>query len=162
GGAHLTLVPPSIAGGEQRVWHGDAIDPAVIDAKVLRQRIAWLATGCLIARYVSPAAARIPAPDFPRLLWEFDHDLARPAYDLLGRLPPDAPRRYPRRYAEQDPRDLDLAEIVHAIPNNYDWHGWNDIGLAIFAAARDGGDGFVIFDDFSAKSPAYNPNETRA
>jgi hypothetical protein len=29
GGAHLTVLPPSITGGEQREWHSDVIAPAV-------------------------------------------------------------------------------------------------------------------------------------
>jgi hypothetical protein len=37
---------------------------------------------------------------------------------------------------------LDLAEIVAAISNNYGWEDWNKIGLAIFAASKDRGDGF--------------------
>jgi hypothetical protein len=129
---------------------------------VLRQRAAWLAVGCLVMRWVSPAAARIPGPDLLRLLWEWDHDLARRAYRWLGIAPPDAPQRYPRYSSEQEPRDLDLAEIVAAIPNDCSWEGWNNMGLAIYAASREGGDGFVIFDDFSAKSLSYNPHETAA
>jgi hypothetical protein len=98
----------------------------------------------------------------PRLLWEFDHDLGRAAYHWLGKKTPDEPRQYPRPRFKQDPSDLDLAEIVKAIPNNYDWEDWNRIGLAIFAASKDHGDGFVIFDDFSAKSPKYDPAQTVA
>jgi len=162
GGAHQTIVPPSIADGERREWYRDVIEPALIDARVLRHRVAWLATGCLVMRYLGESTARRPAPDFPQLLWEFDHDLARPVYDWFGLQAPDAPQRYPRPRHQQDPRDLDLAEIVAAIPNDYDWNGWNDIGLAIFAASRDRGDAFAIFDHFSAKSPKYDPYETRA
>src|SRR5215813_11504923 len=43
GSAHQTLIPPSVADGEQREWHGDVIEPAAIDARVLRRRCAWLA-----------------------------------------------------------------------------------------------------------------------
>ena len=53
-------------------------------------------------------------------------------------------------------RDLDLAEIVHAIPNDFSWEAWNNVGLAVFAASGGSGDGKVIFDDFSAKSPRYD------
>ena len=163
GGAHQTIVPPSIADGEQRVWYGDTIEPAPIEARTLLAAVTWLAIGCLVDRYLSKSAARHPAPDLPRLLWEWDHDLARPAYDWLGWQHPDTPQqRCPRYRSEQDPHDLDLAEIVTAIPNNFDWHSWNNIGLAIFAAARDSGDGFVVFDHFSAKSPKYDPYETAA
>jgi hypothetical protein len=68
GGAHLTLAPPSIADGERREWHGDTIEPAKVDARALRRRVAWLAVGCLVMRWVSPTAARILGPDLPRLL----------------------------------------------------------------------------------------------
>jgi hypothetical protein len=162
GGAHQTIVPPSIADGERREWHGDVIEPAPVDAKVLRRRVAWLGAGCLVMRYLGESTARRPALDFPQLLWEFDPVLARPVYGWFGLEAPDAPQRYPRPRTQQDPRDLDLAEIVASIPNNYDWNGWNDVGLAIFAASRDRGDGFVIFDDFSSTSRKYDPHETRA
>jgi hypothetical protein len=157
GGAHLSLFPPSVAGGERREWRGDAIAPAVIDARVLRRRVALLAIACLMRRYISESAAQRPAPDFPRLLWEFDRELGRAAYRWLGKPDPDAPRRYPRRRDEFSQRDLDLTEIVRAIPNNVDWHGWNNIGMAIYAASDGSGDGFIVFDDFSARSPKYNP-----
>jgi hypothetical protein len=159
---HQTIVPPSIADGELREWHGDAIAPGVISFASLRRAAAWLATACLVARYVSPTAARRPGPDLPALLWEWDHDLARPAYGWLGLTTPDAPQRYPRHRVEQNARDLDLAEIVRAIPNNCSWEEWNNIGLAIFAASKDRGDGFVIFDDFSVKSGRYDAHETAA
>jgi hypothetical protein len=162
GGAHLSLFPPSIADGEQRVWRGNAVAPAVLDARVLRRRVALLAIGCLIRRYVSESAAQRPAPDFPRLLWEFDRELGRAAYRWLGQPDPDAPRRYPRRREELSRRDLDLVEIVHAIPNNCSWDEWNRIGMAIYAASEGSGDGFVVFDDFSAKSPKYDPRDVEA
>jgi hypothetical protein len=159
GGAHLTLVPPSVADGERREWCGTAIEPAVVEARSLQRAMAWLAIGCLILRYVSKHAARHPGPDLPRILWEFDHELGRAAYRWLGQPDPDAPRRYPRRRAEQNPHDIDLAELVAAIPNDCDWNSWNRVGMAIFAAAKDMGDGFVIFDNFSAKSPSYKPHD---
>jgi hypothetical protein len=121
--------------------------------------MAWLAIGCLTLRYVSKHAARHPGPDLPRILWEFDHELGRAAYRWLGQPDPDAPRRYPRRRAEQNSHDIDLAELVDTIPNDCDWNNWNRIGMAIFAAAKDKGDGFVIFDNFSAKSASYNPHD---
>jgi hypothetical protein len=158
GGAHLTLAPPSIADSERRDWCGSTIEPAVINARGLQRAMAWLAIGCLALRYVSEHAARRPGPDLPRILWEFDHDLGRLAYRWLGQPDPDAPQRYPRQRDEQDSRDLDLAELVAAIPNNCDWHEWNRVGMAIFAASRDPGDGRIIFDDFSAKSPKYQPH----
>jgi primase-like protein len=54
--------------------------------------------------------------------------------------------------------DLDLAELVAAIPNNCDWEEWNAIGMAIFAASGGSEDGLIDFDDFSARSPKYQPH----
>ena len=159
GGAHLTLAPPSVADGERREWCGPAIEPAVVNHRSLQCAMAWLAIGCLTLRYVSKHAARRPGPDLPRILWEFDHELGRAAYRWLGQPDPDAPRRYPRRRAEQNSHEIDLAELVDTIPNDCDWNNWNRIGMAIFAAAKDKGDGFVIFDNFSAKSASYNPHD---
>jgi hypothetical protein len=161
GGAHLTLLPPSIADGERRQWHGDTIAPAVVSTAALRLATAWLAIGCLVMRYICETAARRPGPDLPRLLWEFDQELARPAYRWLGKPAPDAPQRYPRRRSELSQRDLDLAEVVAAIPNNCSWEDWNKIGMAIFAASSGSGDGLVVFDDFSSKSAKYNPHEVQ-
>jgi hypothetical protein len=162
GRSHLTIIPPSIADGERREWSGPEIAPAVINAAVLHRRCIWLAIGALVRRFVSVHASERPGYDMPALLWEFDHALGRAAYHWLGSKTPDEPRRYPRPRFKQDPQDLDLAEVVAAIPNNYDWEDWNRIGLAIFAASKDHGDGFVIFDDFSAKSPKYDPAQTAA
>jgi hypothetical protein len=162
GGAQQTIVPPSIADGERREWSGPEIKPAPINAASLRRLCVWLAIGALTRRYMSVYASERPGHDMPALLWEFDHDLGRAAYHWLGSKAPDEPRQYPRFRFKQDPSDLDLAEIVAAIPNNYDWEDWNNIGLAIFAASKDHGDGFVVFDDYSAKSPKYDPAQTRA
>jgi hypothetical protein len=158
GGAHLTLLPPSITVGERREWRGDVVAPRQIDAGKLRICATWLAIACLVARYVSHHAAERPGPDLPRLLWEWDHDLGRAAYRWLGQPTPDAPQRHPRPRAQLSRRDLDLAEIVQAIPNDCDWSGWNRIGMAIFAASGGSGEGFVAFDDFSAKSAKYRPH----
>jgi hypothetical protein len=97
----------------------------------------------------------------PRLLWEFDHDLGRAAYRWLGLPDPDAPQRYPRAQRELSKRDLDLADIVAAIPNNFDWNEWNKVGLAIYAASGGSGDGFVVFDDLSSRSAKYQPHAVR-
>ena len=138
--------------------YGDTIAPAAVDARILRRRVTLLATACLVQHYISESTAQRPGPDFPRLLWEFDRELGRVAYRWLGRPDPDTPQRYPRRRSELSQRDLDLAEIVHAIPNNCSWEEWNRIGMAIFTASDGSGDGFVAFDDFSAKSATkYNP-----
>jgi len=157
GGAHMTLLPPSSSDGERRHWQGNTIAPEVIDARILRRRMALLAIGCLIVRYVSEPAARRPRPDLPRLLWEWDRELGRIAHRWLGLPDPDAPRRYPRPRREMSPRDLDLTEIVVAIPNNCSWEEWNRIGMAIFAASGGSGDGRVVWDDFSARSHKYDP-----
>jgi hypothetical protein len=162
GGAHATLFPPSIADGERREWEGDTIAPAVVDAAELRMAVAWLAIGCLVLRHVGETPARKPGPDLPELLWEFDHVLGRRAHDWLGLPYPDAPRRYPRPRPEMSADDLDLAEMVAAIPNNCSWEEWNAIGMAIFAASRGSEHGSVVFDDFSAKSPKYDPASVAA
>jgi hypothetical protein len=96
----------------------------------------------------------------PRLLWEFDRDLGRPAYRWLGEPDPDAPKQYPKSRRDQTRRELDLAEIVSAIPNNCCWEEWNRIGMAIYAASNGSGQGGVIFDDWSATSAKYNPYTT--
>lgn len=161
GGCHQTVFPPSVhESGESIQWASDVIAPAVVDAKPLRLVAAYLAIGCLVARYVSEEAARKPAPDLPRLLWDFDHDLGRPAYRWIGEPDPDAPRRYPKPRSQQSRRELDLAEIVAAIPNDCCWEDWNRIGMAIYVAAEGSGQGAVVFDDWSAKSVKYNPYTT--
>jgi hypothetical protein len=108
-------------------------------------------------RYVSENAARRPGPDLPQLLWDADHEVGRSAFRWLGMPAPDASQRYPRPQKELSRRDLDLADIVHAIPNNCGWEEWNKVGMAIYAASDGSGDGRIIFDDFSAKSPKYDP-----
>ena len=155
GGAHLTLFPPSSADGERREWHGDIIAPSVIEAAALRTAGAWLAIGSLVMRHVGETPARTPGSDLPSLLWEADPTLGRRAHDWLGFPHPDAPRRYPRPRSEQSPDDLDLAEMVAAIPNAFDWDEWNAVGMAIFVASGGSEHGCIVFDDFSARSPKY-------
>jgi hypothetical protein len=161
GGGHQTLMPPSIADNEQRRWDCDG-DPAPVNPRVLRHRCALLATACLVRRYISAYASEHPDSGHLELIWEFDRELARPAFGWFNRPTPDQPQRYPRPRREQAPEDLDLAEVVAAIPNRCDWETWNNIGLAVYAASKDRGDGFVIFDDFSARSSKYDPRETEA
>jgi|GEM_PF-3371158 len=156
GGAHATLFPPSIADGEQREWASDMIAPGVVDAAALRTAVAWLAIGCLVVRHVGETPAHKPGPDLPELLWECDHALGRRAYGWLGLPNPDAPRRYLRPRREISADDLDLTEMVAVIPNNCSWEEWNSLGMAIFAASGGSEHGFVVFDDFSAKSPNYD------
>jgi hypothetical protein len=160
GGAHQTLLPPSVTDGESRSWSGDIIAPAVVDARVLRRRMAWLAIGVLTMRYVAEAAARCPGPDLPRILWEFDNELGRTAYRWLGERAPDDPHWEMRPTSRFSQSEIDLAELVANIPNDGGWEDWNRIGMAIFSASRGSVQGAIIFDDWSAKSPKYNPYNT--
>jgi len=163
GGAHQTVFPPSLhPSGERIAWDGETIAPAGIIATVLRQRAAWFAIGCLAMRHVSEYAARRPGPDLPQMLWECDHALGRAAYHWAGWTPPDEPRYgfRSRSRSELMADDIDLAEMVSAIPNHADWNEWNAVGLAIFAASNGSDHGGIVFDDWSAKSPKYNPYTT--
>jgi hypothetical protein len=161
GGAHLSLIPPSVTSGERRAWFSETIEPAEVDAAVLARRMAWLAIGCLTMRHVSAHAAQRPGPDLPAILWEADHVLGRAAYRWLGEPPPDEPQRYPRPRSEMSREEIDLAELVARIPNSFDWHAWNRIGMAIYAASGGSEDGFICFDDLSARSSKYNSYAVR-
>jgi hypothetical protein len=162
GGAHQTLFPPSVTDGERREWHGDVIAPAFIEAATLRHRVAWLAVACLVFRYLSPTAARKPGPDVPDLLMEFDRPLGERAFQWLGKpYPGSAPKKYPRHRSQLTQAERDLAEIVHAIPNNgVAWDEWNSVGMAIWSVDPSE-HGFIVFDDWSAKSAKYDQHETR-
>ena len=92
GGAHLTMLPPSITGGEQREWHSDVIAPAAVDARALRLTVGRLAIGCLVMQYLSEHAAHRPGPDLPRVLWEFDSPVSA---GLPERATACMPRRWP-------------------------------------------------------------------
>jgi hypothetical protein len=165
GGAHLSLIPPSVTDGERREWHLDrqleALRPADTSAPVLTKRMAWLAMGCLTMRHVSEHAARRPAPDLPDLLWEADPALGRAACRWLGRPAPDEPRRHPKPCNQTSNEELRIAEIAAAIPNNFGWDEWNRVGLAIYAASGGSREGFIAFDDLSARSPKYKPHAVR-
>jgi len=161
GGAHVTLIPPSVTGGEQREWCGDSVVPATVGAAALARRAVWLAIGCLVARHVSRYAAERPGPDLVSLLWEADPVLGRPAYSWLGEPAPDEPRRHPKPRHAMSNAELRLAEIVAGIPNTFDWLGWNRIGMAIYAASGGSEEGLIAFDDLSARSPKYDPHTTR-
>lgn len=158
GGAHLTLLPPSMTGSERREWVGETVEPATVNAAVLERRMAWLAIGCLVMRHVSEYAARRPGSDLPALLWETDRELGRAAYRWLGEQTPDEPRRYPRPRRGISNDELRLEEIVAAIPNNLSWEDWNRLGMAIFAASAGSEQGFIVFDDLSSRSPKYQPH----
>jgi hypothetical protein len=157
GGAHQTVIPPSRhPSGERVEWADEVIVTAPIDAVRLRRRVAYLAIACLVARHVSATAARKPGPDLPLLLWEADRELGQVAFRWLDEPLPDTPRQYPRPRAQLTPAELDLAEVVRAIPNDCGWGDWNAIGMAIFAEDPTE-HGRIVFDGFSAKSAKYDP-----
>jgi hypothetical protein len=156
GGAHQTLLPPSVADGERREWCG-APEPAEISAPILAARCAWLAVGALTMRHVSQYAARRPYHDLPDILFEADQVLGRRAFRWVGRLAPDERPPDLKPCWQYSSSELRLEEIVAAIPNNCGWEDWNRIGLAIFAASGGSELGFVAFDDFSSRSPRYDP-----
>ncbi len=116
------------------------------------------AISSLVMRHISDHAAQRPGPHLPNLLWEADQALGRRAFDWLCLPHPDAPRRYPRLRGELSRDDLDFAEMIAAIPNNLDWAEWNAVGIAIFATSGGSEDGFIAFDDLSARSPKYQPH----
>jgi hypothetical protein len=158
GHAHQTLFPPSVADGQIREWAGVVIAPRVIGADQLRIAAAWLAIGCLVARYVGETPARQPRRDLPRLLFEADPVLGERAAEWLARCEPARSARQQQHSRRNFARgDLDLAELVARIPNNCDWHDWNRVGMAIFRASQGSETGLGVFDEFSARSPKYQP-----
>jgi hypothetical protein len=161
GGAHMTLLPPSRTDGEYREWE-DSREPVTIDSGALGRRVSWLAIGCLTMRHVSEYAAHRPEQDLPDVLWEFDRPLGRVAYHWLGGLAPDenSPREVKHRRDYTD-TEVQLEEIVAAIPNNCGWDEWNRLGMAIYAASGGSSVGFAAFDDFSSKSSRYDPRAVR-
>jgi hypothetical protein len=161
GGAHLTLIPPSVASGERREWHGETVEPAAVESDVLTDRITWLAIGCLTMRHLSEYAAQRPKPDLPELLWEADHKLGRAAFHWLGKPTPDEPKRHPKPRHQMSNDELRLAEVVAAIHNDFDWNRWNSLGMAIYAASGGSEEGFEAFDDLSARSSKYDRHATR-
>jgi hypothetical protein len=162
GGAHITLVPPSVTDGEEREWDNGTIEPATVESWWLRTCLARLAVGCVVMRYISEYAARRPGPDLPGVLWEFDHDLGRPAYRWLGKPDPDAPQRPLKPRLERSERDIALDELARAIPNaNVGWHDWNRLGMAFFVASNGSDEGYIAFDDWSAKSSKYDPESVK-
>ena len=78
----------------------------------------------------------------------------------VGQRDPDEQRHHLRPRVELSREELDLAEVVAAIRNDCNWIEWNWIGMAIFAAAGGSDQGGVVFDEWSAKSPKYNPYTT--
>ena len=167
---HQTLFPPSITDGERREWCDEVVAPRSIWAKDLRLAVAWLAVGCLVARYVSPYAAERPDYDLIYLLDEIDvlegyeRKLGQAARRWLGVPEPEAPKpkSTPRlecknKNVRSGCVELDLAGLAEAIPNDEDWIGWNRLGMAFHAAADGADEGFAAFDKWSRKSPKYDP-----
>jgi hypothetical protein len=150
GSGHQTLFPPSVTDGERREWCGDVIAPRLIRAERLRLAVAWLAVGCLVARYVSFYAAERPDTDFIRLLDEIDvlegHEgkLGQAARRWLAVPEPEAPKPKSTTQRERKHKsdrsghrvELDLFELAEAIPNDEDWIGWNRLGMAFYAASE--------------------------
>lgn len=123
-GAHQTVMPPSVhPSGERVVWSDEVIVSAPTAAARLHRRVAYLAVAALVMRHVSATAAGKPDPDLPRLLWEADRKLGEAAFRWLDEPEPDAPQHYPRPRARLTRAELDLAELVHAIPNDCSWAG---------------------------------------
>jgi len=85
GGAHQTVVPPSVhPSGERVEWADEVVVPPPIAAARLRRRAVYLAVACLVERYVSATAARKPGPDLPVMLWG-GRPTARPGRLSLAR-----------------------------------------------------------------------------
>jgi hypothetical protein len=156
GGAHQTVVPPSVhPSGERVEWGDEVVVPLPIAGARLRRRVAYLAFACLIERHVSATAARKPGPDLPLLLWEADRELGPAAFRWLDEPELDAPRQYPRPRAQLSPAEIDLADVVRAIPNDCSWPEWNAIGMAIYV--EDPSEhGRIVFDAFSATNAKYD------
>jgi hypothetical protein len=161
GRAHQTLLPPSVTDGEGREWCGELIEPALVDADKLTRRIAWLAVGCLVMRHLSEYAAQRPGPDLVELLEEADPKLGFSARQWLGKRDEPRGEPKPRRLMTND--ELRLAEVVAAIPNDaLCWDDWNKLGLAIYAASGGSDEGYIAFDNLSARSSKYDPHPTKA
>jgi hypothetical protein len=57
----------------------------------------------------------------------------------------------------------DVVSALKVIPNkDLDWHGWNRIGMAVFAATAGSEVGAQAFMAWSAKSSKHDPDKTRA
>jgi bifunctional DNA primase/polymerase-like protein len=59
GGAHLSLLPPSITDGQRREWHGDVVAPRTVDARAAAcygPACDWLPHNALHQRACCPAS----------------------------------------------------------------------------------------------------------
>jgi len=156
GGAMQTVFPPSThVSGETIEWSDEAIEPRAIDAALLRRACAWLATGCMVARYVDADWARSPSPALPQRVWSAWPAVALPIYRWLGLYNPDD-----QALRREVPDDIDLAGLVSMIPNDFDRERWVHVGLAIYAASGGSAEGYRVFLDFSKESPRHNNKKT--
>ena len=55
-----------------------------------------------------------------------------------------------------------IAAALAVIPNNEDWDGWNNIGMAMWRATGRSEVGFAAFDAWSRKSAKYDADTTAA
>jgi hypothetical protein len=78
---------------------------------------------------------------------------------VLKTEPDDGAARAPGE--PQAPADR-IAFALAVIPNNEDWHGWNNIGMAAWRATGGSPAGFTAFDAWSRKSPKYDRDITAA
>jgi hypothetical protein len=101
---------------------------------------------------VKPGLAR---PYYVWLNWGIP--IARAPQWLLDLVASKKRRARKPEAAGSDVVNIDLIEAaLRAIPNpDLGWEDWNRVGMAIFVAT--GGEGFQLFDDWSAKSRKYNP-----
>jgi Bifunctional DNA primase/polymerase, N-terminal len=95
GGAHLSVLPPSVHPSGEPINWTDSDEPAVVGAAILAASARRLAVGCLIARHISPADACRPLADWPQMLAATDPSLGRVARKWLGICQPARPQRRP-------------------------------------------------------------------
>jgi len=53
-------------------------------------------------------------------------------------------------------------KALAVIPNNFDWDGWNRIGMATWRATGGSEEGFAAWDAWSQRSPKYDADHTAA
>ena len=68
----------------------------------------------------------------------------------------------PREAGEPQASVERIAAALAVIPNNEDWDGWNNIGMATWRATGGSEAGFVAFDAWSKKSSRYDADTTAA
>jgi hypothetical protein len=161
GGKVQTIFPPSAHddSGELIEWHGGTMEPTTVDTKVLRRCCAWLAAGCLIARYSEDGweVARHPYLNMAQEVWNRVPSLGEPIYSWLGKFNPD---ELLHRKRPTIPNDADITEVVRRIPNDLDREGWVRVGLAIYAASGGSEEGYAAWVEFSRRSPRHHNLKT--